>query len=176
MVSLNEKTLRTTKLELKAALTTVRIKNKSLDEAKFTVKRIFFRADSKTLLKYIQDKNKRFQVYVTHQKREIRKHSDIENWHYIPIKLNVADNSTSQIKFIDFESNCRYLTGPTFLHKLEFFNIYFFNPDSDTLANFNNINQEEFNSINLEKCHGNGSIQTRHFSHVTKTLFLRVFI
>lgn len=45
MVSLNEKTLRTTKLELKAALTTVRIKNKSLDEAKFTVKRIFFRAD-----------------------------------------------------------------------------------------------------------------------------------
>ena len=69
MVSLNEKTLRTTKFELKAALTTVRIKNKSLDEAKFTVKRIFFRADSKTLLKYIQDKNKRFQVYVTHKKK-----------------------------------------------------------------------------------------------------------
>ena len=79
MVSLNEKTLRNTKLELQAPLTKVRIKNKSLDEAEFTVKHIFFGADSKTLLKYIQDKNKRFQVYVTHQKREIWEQSDIEN-------------------------------------------------------------------------------------------------
>ena len=62
MVSLNEKTLRNTKLELQAPLTKVRIKNKSLDEAEFIVKHIFFGADSKTLLKYIQDKNKRFQV------------------------------------------------------------------------------------------------------------------
>ena len=125
MVSLNEKTLRITKLELQAPLTKVRIKNKSLDEAEFTVKHIFFGADSKTLLKYIQDKNKRFQVYVTHQERKIWEQSDIEDWHYIPIKLNVADNSTSPIKFIDFKSNCRYLTGPTFLHKLKFFSIFF---------------------------------------------------
>ena len=117
MVSLNEKTLRITKLELQAPLTKVRIKNKSLDEAEFTVKHIFFGADSKTLLKYIQDKNKRFQVYVTHQERKIWEQSDIEDFHYIPIKLNVADNSTFPIKFIDFKSNCRYLTGPTFLHK-----------------------------------------------------------
>ena len=125
MVSLNEKTLRNTKLELQAPLTKVRIKNKSLDEAEFIVKHIFFGADSKTLLKYIQDKNKRFQVYVTHQERKIWEQSDIEDFHYIPIKLNVADNSTFPIKFIDFKSNCRYLTGPTFLHKLKFFNILF---------------------------------------------------
>ena len=74
LASLNEKTLSIPKLELQAAVTAVRIKNKLREGAELNGNRIFFWADSKTVLKYIKNDNKRFPVFVTHRLTEIRQH------------------------------------------------------------------------------------------------------
>ena len=116
---MNEKTLSIPKLELQAAVTAVRIKNKLIEKAELNVSRIFFWTDSKTVLKYIKNYNKRFPVFVTHRVTEIREHSNKNEWHYIPSKFNVADDCTRTIKFEEFHNNCCYLNSPKFLRCLE---------------------------------------------------------
>ena len=102
--------------------------------------RIFFWTDSKTVLKYIKNDNKRFPVFVTHRETEIREHSNKNEWHYIPSKVNVADDCTRPIKFEEFHNNCRYLNGPKFLRCLE---LPIFSCSEDSFpVNLNNINFE----------------------------------
>ena len=105
---LNEKTLSVRKLELRAAVTAVRIKNKLIEDAKLNINRISFWKDSKTTLKYIENYDKSFPVFVTHRATEIREHSKKSEWHYIPSKFNVANDCTRPIKFEEFHNNCCY--------------------------------------------------------------------
>ena len=72
LVLLNEKTLSIPKLELKAAENAVRIKNKLIEGTELNANGIFF----KTVLKYIENDNKRFPVFVTHRVTEITVHSN----------------------------------------------------------------------------------------------------
>ena len=115
LVLLNEKTLSIPKLELKAAETAVRIKNKLIEGTELNVNGIFFWTDPKKVLKYIENDNKRFPVFVTHRVTEITVHSNKNKQHYIPSKFNVADDCNRPIKFEEFPNNCRYLNGPKFL-------------------------------------------------------------
>ena len=115
LAPLNEETLSTSKLELQAALTAVRIKNKLIEEAELNVNRIFFWTGSKTALKNdIENDIKRFPVFVTHRVTEIREHSHKNEWHYIPSKFNVADDYTRPIEFEEFHNNFTHLNGPKF--------------------------------------------------------------
>ena len=138
---LNEKTLSIRKLELRAAVTAVRIKNKLIEDAKLNINRISFWKDSKTTtLKYIKNYNKSFPVFVTHRVTEIREHSKKSEWHYIPSKFNVADECTRPIKFEEFHNNCRYLNDPKFLRCLELPNLSC--SEDGFPVNPNNINLE----------------------------------
>ena len=96
LAPLNEKSLSIPKLELRAAVIAVRIKNKLIEEAELNVNSIFFFLwiGSKKVLKYIKNENKRFPVFVTYRVTEISEHSNKNEWHYIPSKFDVADDCT----------------------------------------------------------------------------------
>ena len=137
---MNEKTLSIPKLEWQAAVTAVHIKKK-IEEIELNVRRIFFCTDSKTVLKYMKNDNKRFTVFVTHRITEIREHSNKNKWHYIPSKFNVAEDCTRPIKFEEFHNNFSYLNSPKFLigPELPIFSCSV----NSFLINVNNINFEK---------------------------------
>ena len=62
---------------------------------------IYFRSNSKTILKYIYNKKKHFPVYVIHRLGNIN--SDITDWNYIPTYHNVSDACIWPIDFSDFK-------------------------------------------------------------------------
>ena len=140
LAPLNEKTLSIPKLELQAAVTAACIKNKLIEEAELNVNRVFFWTDSKTVLKYIKNDNKRFPVFMTHPVTEIWEHSNKNEWHYISSKFNVADDCTRPIKLEESHNNCHYLNGLKFLRCLE---LPIFSCIEDSFpVNLNNINFE----------------------------------
>ena len=96
LVPLNEKTLSFLKLELEAAVTAVRIKNKLIENAKLNVNRILLWSDSKTVSKHIKNDNKRFPVFVIHCVTEIWEHSNKSKWHYIPGKFMLQMTTLDQ--------------------------------------------------------------------------------
>ena len=115
LAPLKEKRLSIPKLELQATVTATRTKTKLLEETNFDVERIYFWSNSKTVLKYINNKKKYFPVYVMHRLDEIRSNSNITNWNYIPTHHKVSDACTRPIDFIDFKDKNDYLNSPQFL-------------------------------------------------------------
>ena len=133
LVPLNEKTF--LKLELKAAVTDVQIKNKLIEEVKLNVNCIFFRADSNSFKIHKED-NKRF--FCLHNPwRNLKKHLNKNEWHYIRSKLDVADECNPPLKFEGFNNNCRYLYGSKFFKSSE---LRSFSRSEDSFPiNLNNI-------------------------------------
>ena len=81
LAPLKEKSLAIPKLELQAALIASRLKVKILDEKELNIKGIYLWTDSKNILKYILNENKRFPVYLIPQISEIRTNS--KDLHFI---------------------------------------------------------------------------------------------
>ena len=115
LAPLNEKSLTIPKLELQAAVTASRLKVKMLEEIDLNIHRIYFWIDSKTVLKYIRNENKRFPVYIMHRVSEIRLNSDINDWHFISGSINVSDHCTRPLSFEDLVKQNDYLYGPKIL-------------------------------------------------------------
>ena len=115
--SLDENALTSPKLELSAAVVAARMKVQLLEESNISINKVYFWVDSKTVLHYIGNENKRFSVFVSHRVNEIRNNSNIADWHFIEGKLNVADDCSPMIKCKDFTSNSRYPKGPELLRE-----------------------------------------------------------
>ena len=115
LAPLNEKSLTIPKLELQAAVIASRLKVKILEEIDLNIHRIYFWTDSKTVLKYIRNENKRFPVYIMLRVSEIRYNSDINNWHFISGSINVSDHCTRPLSFEDLVKQNDYLYGPKIL-------------------------------------------------------------
>ena len=136
LAPLNEKSLSIPKLELQAAVIAVRIKQKLLEEIKPS--KVYFWTDSKTVLKYIRNENKRFSVYVSHRINEIKCNTEVKEWNYISSKDNVADDCTRPLDGAKFNNTHRYLQGPNFLHKTSLKDM--FETEEDNLSETVNIN------------------------------------
>ena len=86
------KTLTIPRLELQAAVAAARMKTKILAEIDFEVDETHFWSDSKIVLHYLRDTQRRFTVYVSHRVAEIASKSDVREWGDIPGTMNVADD------------------------------------------------------------------------------------
>ena len=82
------------KLELQAAVVTCRMKNVILDEVRFGIQSVHFWCDSKTVINYLKNETAIFGLYVAQRVNKIGRSSSIEDWYYVPTKLNVADDLT----------------------------------------------------------------------------------
>ena len=74
------------------------MKVKLLEESNISINKVYFWVDSQTVLRYIRNENKRFSVFVSHRVNEIRRNSNIADWHFIEGKLNVAYDCSRVIK------------------------------------------------------------------------------
>ena len=115
LAPIKEKTLTVPKLELQAAVVTCRMKNVILDEIKLGIKSVHFWCDSKTVINYLKNETTNFGVYIAHRVNEIRRRSSMEDWYYVPTKLNAADDLTRFTGFQTLTIQLWWCTGPEFL-------------------------------------------------------------
>jgi len=81
----------------------------------------YFWSDSKIILHYLSNTQRRFSTSVSHRVAEIISNSDVKEWHHIPGKMNVADDCTRGKEIQELTPYCRWIIGPEFqmLHEAE---------------------------------------------------------
>ncbi|XP_028159127.1 uncharacterized protein LOC114351958 [Ostrinia furnacalis] len=103
------------RLELQAALLACRLADTISKEHRLEVKRRVFWCDSTTVLHWICNNARNYKTFVANRLGEIDELSRMEEWRYIPTKLNVADCATREVydKTV-FEND--WFRGPRFLY------------------------------------------------------------
>ena len=102
------------RLELTAAVTAVRLgcmiqreMDESLDVRYYT--------DSSTVLRYISNEQKRFQIFVANRVQIIRDFSQPCQWNHIISELNPADEASRGLTVNELIDSAKWIKGPTFL-------------------------------------------------------------
>ena len=107
------------RLELTAASISVRlgeILKKELDQSIDTIQ---YHTDSVTVLRYISNNQKRFQVFVANRVQTIRNLSEPSQWKYVETKENPADDASRGLDAKALNEQQRWLRGPEFLWQPE---------------------------------------------------------
>ena len=109
------------RLELQAGVLASRMKNCIDVEMALPIDKIFVWSDSMVSLAYIHNEGKRFSSYVMNRTNEIREKTSIEEWNFVPGKLNPADLGTRPIKDPTSEDKpiTKWISGPDFLKQPE---------------------------------------------------------
>ena len=103
------------RLELTAAVLSVRISRFLQDELKLNQVEEFFWTDSKVVLGYISNEARRFHVYVANRVQEIRNHTEPDQWRHVGTGENPADLASRGVSAEELASNDLWWHGPTFL-------------------------------------------------------------
>ncbi|XP_068716950.1 uncharacterized protein [Montipora capricornis] len=103
------------RLELTAALTSVRVSRTLGRELTYAgVKEVFW-TDSKVVQGYIYNEARRFHTYVANRVQQIRDHTQPEQWKYVDSDNNPADDASRGLSPKELLKTSRWLHGPTFL-------------------------------------------------------------
>ena len=102
------------RLELMAAVTSVKIGNILKHELKYEMLEEFYWTDSKIVLCYLNNSSKRFHVFVANRVQFIRDHTKPEQWRYISTRSNPADHTSRGLHASELTSS-NWMTGPKFL-------------------------------------------------------------
>ena len=106
------------RLELTAALLSVRISASLREELEYDQITEVFYTDSQVVLGYIKNDARRFHVFVANRVQQIRDNSNPDQWKYIETKENPADESSRGLSPQDLIDS-RWLNGPPFLWQRE---------------------------------------------------------
>jgi hypothetical protein len=74
-----------------------------------------FWSDSMIVLWYLQNEEKRFQVYVANRVAMIREHSSPHQWRHVPSDQNPADHASRGLTAHEIVQSSRWIQGPSFL-------------------------------------------------------------
>ncbi|XP_021957208.1 uncharacterized protein LOC110853263 [Folsomia candida] len=107
------------RLELQAAVMGVRAANMMKEELEIKITNTVFWSDSSTVLKWIRSDARNYKQFVSHRIGEILESTDVEDWNWIPTKLNVADDATRDNLESDLGQSSRWFKGASFLYKSE---------------------------------------------------------
>jgi hypothetical protein len=107
------------RLELTAAVLSVRIGILMLKELDLPIERHEYWTDSQTVIRYIINEEKRFQVFVANRVQTIRDHTNCKQWHYVEGGINPADDGSRDLTVKQFLEKGKLLTGPKFLWQPE---------------------------------------------------------
>ena len=106
------------RLELTAAVVSVRVSEQLRRELEVEVVKEVFWTDSKVVLGYIANEVRRFHVFVANRVQEIQERSSVEQWRYIDTKRNPADDGSRGLHASQI-SGSKWITAPDFLWKPE---------------------------------------------------------
>ncbi|XP_063967807.1 uncharacterized protein LOC135157132 [Lytechinus pictus] len=112
------KTVTKPRLELTAALLSVKMSSFLQNELDFVNAKHFFWTDSRVVLGYIKNEARRYHVFVANRVSQIRDESMPSQWHHIDTKNNPADTASRGLTVNQIEQS-RWLTGPKFLWEKE---------------------------------------------------------
>ena len=104
------------RMELTAALVSVRMSKYLCKELKYPSVGNFFSVDSKIVLGYINNEARRFHIYLANRIQQIRDLTLSEEWHYVESKCNPSDEASRGFGAKTFVSaRAKWLAGPEFL-------------------------------------------------------------
>ncbi len=109
------KALTILRLELQAAVVATRLNSKILEEIDFEVDEMHFWSDSKIVLHYLSNTQRRFSIYLSNRVAEATSNSVIKEWHHIPGTMNEADDCTRGKEFHELTPQRRWISAPEFL-------------------------------------------------------------
>ena len=102
------------RLELSAALVSVKIANILKDELSYKITTEYFWTDSQIVLGYINNEEKRFHVFVTNRVSQIKNSTAKSQWHYVRSEDNPADLA-SRGMYPEELIKSDWFSGPKFL-------------------------------------------------------------
>ena len=103
-------------LELVAAVLSVKVANFLKKGLKIDCFCETYWSDSKVVLGYIRKNAKKFKIFVANRIQKIQEHSEVEQWKYVPTKINPADYASRGLSATSFHGKLsRWFTGPEFL-------------------------------------------------------------
>ncbi|CAK1583274.1 unnamed protein product [Parnassius mnemosyne] len=108
------------RLELQAAVMGTRLAETVVEEHERKPDRKVFWTDSKTVLTWIRTGSRSYKPYVAHRLAAIEESSKVNDWRWVPTKLNVADDATRDVPAA-FNKEHRWFKGPDFLYLTEDF-------------------------------------------------------
>ena len=105
------------RLELTAAMVSVRVSNMLVKELDVAPDNRFYWTDSTTVLKYLTNEKARYKTFVTNRVQTIKDTTTPDEWHYVYSALNPADDASRGLTMSRFLENKRWINGPSFLWK-----------------------------------------------------------
>ena len=109
------KTVTIPRLELTAALLSVKISNLLKEQLEHRIDHEVFWTDSNVVLGYIANDSKRFHVFVANRVQQIRDHTSPTQWRHVRTHENPADEASRGLSADELVSESKWLKGPNFL-------------------------------------------------------------
>ena len=107
------------RLELQAAVVSIKISQWLLKELDYQDVSEFFWTDSRVVIGYINNETKHFHTFLANRIQQIHDHTSPQEWQYIESKSNPADCACRGLTAHQLvEDDSRWLTGPNFLWSL----------------------------------------------------------
>lgn len=106
------------RLELTAAVLSVRISEQLKRELDIEITDEVFWTDSRVVLGYIANSVRHFHVFVANRVQEIQDKSSVRQWKYVDTKSNPADEASRGIRPNELTKS-KWILGPDFLWKPE---------------------------------------------------------
>ena len=104
------------RLELCAAVLAVELADMLVDELDVEIYSVKFYTDSRVVLGYIYNTNRRFYAYVANRVSRIRNSSQPEQWHFVSTEHHPADHGTRPVQAA-LLGDTNWFSGPSFLEK-----------------------------------------------------------
>ena len=102
------------RMELSAAVVSTKLERMLKTELTIPIDQSFFWTDSTCVLRYIENKDKRFQTFVANRIATIHDASSPEQWNYVDTNSNPADDASRGVPANALQ---RWIAGPEFLTK-----------------------------------------------------------
>ncbi|XP_037929057.1 uncharacterized protein LOC119663517 [Teleopsis dalmanni] len=112
-----KKLLSMPRLELQAAVLATRLSKLVVDRHDINISRIIFWTDSKTVLCWVNSRNRRFKSFVGHRIAEILTSTKEDQWRWMSTKMNPSDAATRAKEVPKINNGNTWLKGPTFLRQ-----------------------------------------------------------
>ena len=103
------------RLELTAAVTSVRVSAFLTKELEYSDMTQFFYTDSRVVLGYIANDSKRFHIFVANRIQKIRDYSTPDDWRHVDTKVNPADAASRGLSAESLFKSKLWWNGPDFL-------------------------------------------------------------
>lgn len=122
------------RLELQAAVLGCRLADTIQKEHRLQPIKRYLWTDSTTVLHWIKNENRNYNVFVANRLGELDELSSTHEWHYIPTEKNIADVATKINKY-ELRLECEWFRGPKFLYESDWFQQRSSAPETEKIQN-----------------------------------------